>query len=98
MQASLRRLLLSPRLVGKLDRRCPWCSGLACDPVKVVAAGSIPLGHPVFCEERIGRCLMDHLEKKFESMGARVKFAPLAAGDLRIDLRTDRDGVWFAAA
>jgi hypothetical protein len=41
---------------------------------------------------------MDHLENKFESMGARVKFAPLAAGDLRIDLRTDRDGVWFAAA
>ncbi len=31
---------------GTIKRWCLWCSGLACDPVKVVAAGSIPPRHP----------------------------------------------------
>src|SRR5437899_1744534 len=28
------------------DAWCSWCNGLACDSVKVEAAGSIPPGHP----------------------------------------------------
>ena len=34
------------RLAAKRNRWCLWCRGLACDPVKVVVAGSIPPGHP----------------------------------------------------